>query len=194
MTEFASNKIALWRQKPDVFVREVLGATPDPWQDQVLKEFPNNQRIAMKASKGPGKSCIEAWLAWNFLLTRPHPKIAATSISGDNLRDGLWSEMAKWMEKSPLLKENFIWQKERIFFKKYPETWWMSARNWSKSADINALGNTLAGLHADYIMFILDEAGGIPDAIMASAEAALSSCKEGHLVQAGNPTHLEGPL
>ena len=36
--------------------------------------------------------------------------------------------------------------------------------------------------------------GGIPDAVMASAEAALSSCVEGHIVQAGNPTHLEGPL
>lgn len=148
----------------------------------------------MKASKGPGKSTILAWLAWNFLLTRPNPKIAATSVSGDNLRDGLWSEMAKWREKSPLIKETFQWQKERIFFKQYPETWWMSARNWSKSADVSSLGNTLAGLHADYIMFILDESGGIPDAIMASAEAALSSCVEGHIVQAGNPTHLEGPL
>lgn len=148
----------------------------------------------MKASKGPGKSCIEAWLAWNFLLTRPFPKIAATSISGDNLRDGLWAEMAKWRENSPLIKQTFTWQKERIFAKDFPETWWMAARQWSKSADPNSLGNTLAGLHADYIMFILDESGGIPEAIMASAEAALSSCIEGHIVQAGNPTHLEGPL
>lgn len=184
----------LWRQRPDIFVREVFGATPDPWQDIVLKDFPNTQRQAMKASKGPGKSCIEAWLAWNFLLTRPSPKIAATSISGDNLRDGLWAEMAKWRDKSPLLKQFFTWQKERIFFNGKNETWFMSARNWSKSADVNSLGATLAGLHADYIMFILDESGGIPEAIMASAEAALSSCKEGHIVQAGNPTHLEGPL
>jgi hypothetical protein len=29
---------------------------------------------------------------------------------------------------------------------------------------------------------------------MATAEAALASCVEGHIVQAGNPTHLEGPL
>jgi phage terminase large subunit len=148
----------------------------------------------MKASKGPGKSCLEAWLCWNFLLTRPHPKIAATSISGDNLRDGLWTEMAKWREMSPLIKNTFVWQKERIFAKDHPETWWMAARQWSKSADPNTLGNTLAGLHADYIMFVLDESGGMPEAIMASAEAALSSCKEGHIVQAGNPTHLEGPL
>jgi hypothetical protein len=52
----------------------------------------------------------------------------------------------------------------------------------------------LAGLHADYILFLLDESGGIPDAVMATAEAALAACVEGHIVQAGNPTHLEGPL
>lgn len=187
-------RLKLWRERPDVFVREVFNATPDPWQDDILKAFPLNQRIAMKASKGPGKSCLEAWLSWNFLVTRPFPKIAATSISGDNLRDGLWTEMAKWRQASPLIKEMFTWQKERIFHKDYPDTWWMAARNWSKSADPSALGNTLAGLHADYIMFVLDESGGMPDAIMASAEAALSSAVEGHIIQAGNPTHLEGPL
>ncbi len=192
--KIAHEKIREWRNHPDIFVREVFGATPDPWQDEILKEFPRNPKIAMKASKGPGKSTTLAWLAWNFLLTRPHPKIAATSISGDNLRDGLWSEMAKWQQKSKLLKEAFVWQKERIFNKENPETWWMSARTWSKSADPSSLGNTLAGLHADYIMFLIDESGGIPDAIMAAAEAALSSCKEGHIIQAGNPTHLEGPL
>jgi phage terminase large subunit len=187
-------RLKIWRDDPSIFVREVLKATPDPWQDEVLKAFPYNQRLALCASKGPGKSTLLAWIAWNFLLTRPYPKIAATSISGDNLRDGLWSEMAKWRERSPLLKELFVWQKERIFSKEYPETWWMSARQWSKSADPNSLGGTLAGLHADYIMFELDEAGGLPDAIMASAENALSSCKEGHIIIAGNPTHLEGPL
>jgi phage terminase large subunit len=67
-------------------------------------------------------------------------------------------------------------------------------RTWARTADKARLGQTLAGLHSDYILFILDESGGIPDAVMASAEAALSSCVEGHIVQAGNPTHLEGPL
>jgi hypothetical protein len=37
----------------------------------------------MLASKGPGKTFILAVLAINVLLTRPHPKIAATShLSG----------------------------------------------------------------------------------------------------------------
>lgn len=189
-----SEHISRWRERPDIFVREVFGVTPDAWQDEILQVFPSNQRLAMKACKGPGKTAVLAWLAWNFLLTRPYPKIAATSITGDNLADNLWSEMAKWQQRSELLKKTFTWTKTRIFANDHPETWWMSARPWSKSANKEEQGNTLAGLHADYIMFILDESGGIPDSVMASADAALSSCIEGHVIQAGNPTHLEGPL
>lgn len=190
----ASDKIAQWREHPDIFVREVFGATPDPWQDEVLRAFPTTPRIAMKASKGPGKSCVEAWCCWNFLSTRPHPNIAATSISGDNLRDGLWKEMAHWRNKSEFLKTNFEWQGERIFNKSAKETWFMSARTWSKAADPTQLGNTLAGLHSDYIMFVIDEAGAIPIPITMAAEAGLSSCKEGHIMQAGNTNTLDGSL
>ena len=183
-----------WREHPAQFVREVLGVTPDPWQLDVLEAFPHKQRIAMKACKGPGKTAVEAWLAWNFLVTRIEPKIAAVSVTAENLADNLWAEMAKWQQRAPLLRAAFEWTKARIFYRQSPETWWMSARSWSKTADPNHQGNTLAGLHADHVLFILDESGGIPDAVMAAAEAALSSCKEGHIVQAGNPTHLEGPL
>lgn len=148
----------------------------------------------MKASKGTGKTCTLAWLCWNFLVTRPHPIVPATSISADTLADTLWTEMARWQNKSKLLKEIFIWTKTKIFAKDHPETWYMTARTWPKNADQNQQAHTLAGLHADYMLFVLDESGGIPDAVMATAEAALASGIECHLVQAGNPTHLQGPL
>ena len=186
--------IKAWKDDPPRFVRNVFGVRPDPWQDEVLAAFPKAPRLAMKACKGPGKTTVMAWLAWNFLATRDDPKIAATSVSGDNLADNLWAEMAKWQAKSDILTKKFEWTKTRIFSRDRPETWWMSARTWAKTADKARLGQTLAGLHSDYILFILDESGGIPDAVMASAEAALASCVEGHIVQAGNPTHLEGPL
>lgn len=75
----------------------------------------------------------------------------------------------------------------------------MSARTWPKSGDTSKQSDTLAGLHADNIMFVLDEAGGIPDAVMAAAEAALANDMgqfgyDAKIVIAGNPTHLEGPL
>src|ERR1700752_4586768 len=109
-----AQKIRLWREKPHVMVRELFGVTPDPWQQEVLEAFPARPRIAMKASVGPGKSCCMAWLAWNFLLTRAHCNCAATSISSDNLKDGLWKEMAYWRGKSPLLQDQFEITSERI--------------------------------------------------------------------------------
>jgi hypothetical protein len=192
----AAGSLRKYREHPELFVRQVFGVEPDAWQDEVLKSFgdPGNRRIAMKACKGPGKSTVLAWLAWNFLLTRPYPKIAATSITGDNLADGLWTEMSKWQGRSELLAKSFTWTKTRIFLNESPETWWMSARTWPRSADASQQADTLAGLHADYLLFILDEAGGIPNAVMATAEAGLSTGVESRLIQAGNPTHLEGPL
>jgi hypothetical protein len=139
-------------------------------------------------------SAVLAWIGWNFLLTRPDAKCAATSISGDNLSDGLWTEMAKWQDRSPILKSAFEWTQKRIINRVHPQTWYMAARTWAKRASAEELGNTLAGLHSDYILMLIDEAGGIPDAIMASAEPTLASCVEGHIVIAGNCSHLSGPL
>lgn len=190
----ASKAIVSWLKDPILFVRENFGVEPDEWQKDVLMAFNQNQRLAMLASKGVGKTTILAWLCWYFLATRPNPKIAATSISWDNLADGLWAEMAKWQARSKFLQENFQWNKTRIACHDAPETWFMSARSWAKGSSNEQQANSLAGLHADYIMFVLDESGGIPDAVMAAAEAALSSGIECKLVQAGNPTHLEGPL
>lgn len=190
----AAAKLRAWREDPVQFARDVLRFEPDAWQVDVLRAFPTRQRIAMKACKGPGKSALEAVCIWNFLLTRPHPKVVATSISGDNLRDGLWSELAKWQQRSQLLKSAFTWTAERITCNDHPETWFASARQWAKSADASQQSNTLAGIHAERVLFVIDEAGGVPDAVAATAEAALSTGVETKLMIGGNPTELSGPL
>ena len=139
-----------------------------------------------------------AWIIWNFLLTRPFPKVAAAAITGSSLRDGLWSELSKWRDRSPLLLGTFDWQTDRITHRQHPDRWWCSARTWNKAADAEQQGMTLAGLHEDYILAVLDESGGMPRAVMAAAEAVLANVgtpnggKEAHILQSGNPTHLMG--
>jgi phage terminase large subunit len=194
-TEKAKANIRRWRADPIAFVREVLRVDdPEAWQQEVLSAAPHHQRICLKGSKGIGKSTAYAWLAWWFLMTRTHPKVVATSISGNNLRDGLWTEMAKWQHRSEMLKRAFTWNAERIVANDHPETWWMSARQWSQSADPNQQADTLAGNHADSVAFVIEEAGGIPDGVVAAAEAGLSSGGDTHLWMNGNPTQLSGPL
>lgn len=190
-----------WRRSPLAFVREVLGAVPDEWQVEVLEAVVNSgkNRLALKASKGPGKSTVLAWIVWWFLATRSHPKVVCTSITGDNLSDGLWTELAKWQGRSQFLTETFTWRAERITCNDHPETWWASARNWPKGGSSTEQANTLAGVHADNVLFVLDEAGGIPNAVAAAAEGGLANVDKAAgrtalLVIAGNPTHLDGPL
>lgn len=192
----AREKLLRWRADPIAMVREEFRVEPDPWQAEALAAFakPETQRLALKACKGPGKTACEAWMGLNFLATRPYPKIAATSITGDNLADNLWPEFNKWMNQSAFFRETFVWTKTRIFYRDEPENWFITARTWPKTADAEQQANALAGLHADYVMFILDESGGIPQAVMTTAEAVLSSGIECKVVQGGNPTHTTGPL
>lgn len=195
--EQAAQTALRWRTDPIFFVRDQFGATNlDGWEADVLKDWadPKKQRIAMKASKGPGKTAKLAWMGWQFLASRLHPHMAATSISSDNLDDNLWPEMKKWQARSPFLTSAFVWTKTRIFARQHPETWWLSARTWPRQADPQRQADTLAGLHADYLAYLIDEVGGIPKAVLATAEAGLATGIESRIAIAGNPTDVEGPL
>lgn len=194
--EQAAEQIAYWIEHPLDFVREEFNVELEPFQIDAILHFndPTCQRVAMKACKGPGKTAVLAWCAWLFMATRPHTKVAATAISGDNLADNLWTEMAKWQDRSAFLTATFEWTKTRIFARDHPKTWWMSARQWSRTANKEQQANTLAGLHADFLLFILDESGSIPDSVMAAADAGLATGVETKIIQAGNPTELAGPL
>ncbi|HXV77291.1 MAG TPA: hypothetical protein VD788_13315, partial [Candidatus Polarisedimenticolaceae bacterium] len=88
----------------------------------------------------------------------------------------------------------FELRRDRAVYKEQPDNWFISARQWSRSADIEEQEHTLSGLHADYIFFMVDEVGGVPEAVLAAAEGALATGIECHLVVAGNPTHCDGPL
>jgi phage terminase large subunit len=212
LSETMVQAMRTWRASPNSFVRNVIRVTPDDWQDDVLEAVAAGdsgvgnainpaalRRICLKASKGPGKSAILSWIGWWFLFCHVDPKVVCSSISGDNLADGLWSEFAYWLGKSPILQRLFLWHAERIVSRQRPETWWCSARQWSRSANPTEQGETLAGIHARHVLFLLDESGGIPDAVAGTAEAGLANADPAQgttalLVQAGNPVRNAGPL
>ena len=198
--EAAKERIREWRHEPVKFVREVFGAEPDAWQLDVLAMAgrPGRKRIAMKACAGPGKTAVLAWLGWHrlacFARKNEHPKGAAVSITSDNLKDNLWAELARWQHASEFLQRAFVWKGERITARDHPETWFLSAKGWSKSADMDAIGRTLSGLHSPFPFYLIDESGDIPPNMARSAEQGLTSCDDGIIVTAGNTTSQAGLL
>lgn len=196
----AAQKLKYYREKSARFFVEELKITPDKWQEQALEAYddPTKQRISLQACAGPGKSAVLAGMGWHFLSTRgeigDHPKGAAVSITGDNLKDNLWPEFAKWRERSEFLKHAFTWNSERIYANDHPETWFISARSFAKTSNAEQQGKTLSGLHSGYVLALIDESGAIPLTVGKTAEQALSKCKWGKIIQAGNPVSRDGML
>lgn len=189
-----------WVHNTPKFAADSFAFKPDKWQVEAFNAWDNpiENRIAMQACAGPGKSVVEAVCAWQFLVCRSngrdHPNGYAMSVTGDNLRDNLWKEMAVLYGRSPFLQKAFEWQKQQIVAREAPATWWLRARSWSKSADPEAQGRTLSGLHARNIAYFIDEAGDIPPSVLRSAEQGLANCEFGKIMMAGNPTSHDGAL
>lgn len=199
----AKEKLRLWKEKPYIMVWDLFKVVPDPWQHDALERFPHQNQMAFVACKGPGKTALLAWCIWNFLLTRPSPcKVGVTAITKQNLKDNLWAELSTWRNKSPVLQEAFEFTSERIFTKEHNERGeplkdekFASFKTWSLDADPNQQANTWAGLHAPYVMAVLDESGGIPQGVMVAAQQIGTGLPiEWKVLQSGNPTHRSGPL
>lgn len=202
--EQAAARIKLWREERGIlrFADEEFRVKLDPWQEKTLLAFASpdadKRRISMQACAGPGKTAVEAWCGSWFLATQGetnnHPKGAAVSISADNLKDNLWAEFAKWIGVSPFMSTAFTWTSSRIFANHHPETWFISARAWPKSANADEQGKTLSGLHSKFVLILIDESGAIPTTVLRAGEQALSTCEFGKILQGGNPISLEGML
>lgn len=174
----AIRNLRQWMRDPNAFVRDNFHVTPDRWQAEVLSMLgqPGRKRIALRSCAGPGKTSILAWAGWHrlacFADPNEHPKGSAVSITGDNLRDNLWAEMARWQAESAFLLEAFQWQKERISNRDHPETWFLAAKSWAKAADSETIGRTLSGLHARYPFYLIDESGDMPPQMFARPSRA----------------------
>lgn len=202
----AAQKLRDWNADPCLFARENFGVVLDQWQKDVLVALakPGKKRVGMQAAVGVGKSATEAIANWHFISTNgdqakhpgKFPVGYALSISGDNLKSGLWKEMAVWQSRSPFLMREFEWTAEKVFQRQHPGQWWIQARTFSKSAAPEAQGAVLSGLHGPWIMVTLDECGEMPVAIGRRAEQALSDreCEIGTVLAGGNPTSVTGLL
>lgn len=167
-----------------LFFREVLGFEPDDWQENVGKDLALSPKITIRSGQGVGKTALEAGALLWFLSCFPYARVVAIAPTKHQLNDILWSEVAKWREKSLLLSEILKWTKTYVYVMGYEKRWFAVARAAAKPENIQ-------GFHEDNMLFIVDEASGVDDDILEAILGTLSGCNN-KLLMCGNPTKLSG--
>lgn len=176
--------ILYYADHPVEFVEDVLHAKPDEQQAAILRSVAQNPMTTVRSGHGIGKSAVEAWVVIWFMMTRPYPKIPCTAPTQHQLYDILWAEISKWKRNNPTLEKELIWTKEKIYLKGHQEEWFAVARTATTP-------DALQGFHAENVLYIIDEASGVKDAIFEPVLGALSTAGA-RLLMCGNPTQLQG--
>jgi phage terminase large subunit len=176
--------IELYIDAPVDFVEDMLKASPDDWQCDVLNDLASHSRVSVRSGQGVGKTALEAWSVLWFISTRPNPKIVCTAPTKAQLSDVLWAEIGKWLEKS-LLKFVLKWTKTKLYMKGREDRWFATMRTATRAENMQ-------GFHEDNMLFIVDEASGLEDTIMEAIFGTLSGGEENRLLMCGNPTKTHG--
>ena len=171
---------------PVRFAKEVLHLDPTSQQREFLVALAQpGARVAVRSGHGTGKSTALAVAALWFLATRPDALVPCTAPTAHQLQDVLWREMRRLvsgMEEET--RELFSLTADRIHLRGSAG---MIVARTARPENPDAL----QGFHAPEILFIIDEAAGVNDAIFEVARGALSTASA-RVALAGNPTRLTG--
>jgi phage terminase large subunit len=180
--------VKTYRDDPVGFVKVVLGATPDPWQENLLQDVANGERrVSVRAGHGVGKSAVVAWLSIWHMVTRYPQKTVMTAPTAGQLFDALFAETKMWINRLPEpLRDLFDTTTEKVTLKAAPEASFISAR--TSSAD---RPEALAGIHSDYVLLLVDEASAVPEPVYESAAGSMSGPRA-CMILIGNPTKNSG--
>ena len=196
MAHYVKEKLKEWAASPLLFVKEAFDWSkvpkdgPSEQQAEALARFNTNKRTSIRSGHGTGKDAFAAWIILWFMSTRPYPKVACTAPTARQLADILWSEISKWLRVS-VLTDEFILQKDKLFHKDAPKEWWCRAISPAVKASKEEQAETLAGLHSEHLLIIVDEASGVPDPVFIPLEGAMTQ-EDNRVLLIGNPTKNTG--
>jgi len=183
-------KLKEWKNSPLQFVKDCIQVTPSEQQVELLLAAGKEKRITIRSGHGTGKDASVSWVILWFMTTRPYAKVVCTAPTARQLKDILVSEISKWLRQSTVADE-FIIRKDIIFHREAPKEWWIRFVSPSVRATKEEQAETLAGLHADHLLIICDEASGIPDPTFIPLEGAMTQ-EDNRVILIGNMTKNSG--
>ncbi len=178
------------------FFRDVLGipVAPDrrpvdPWapylwphQRAIAEAVWQHRRVAVASCNSIGKDFIAARIAVAFLCCFEDAIVVTTGPTDRQVRHLLWGEIHRAKARARLPLPGQLDQ----------QRWEINERHYAlgfKSKDADP--ERFHGFHSRHILYIVDEASGVPEAIYEGIEGGMAS-GDARLLLIGNPTQPSG--
>lgn len=140
-----------------------------------------------KSGKGVGKTALAAIVGLWFFVCFKMARVVVLGPKYDQIKDNLWPEISKWLNHAVevfgedcLANRIMEKQADKIYMKGLPkvalgEKWVIKILTFPKNSSIEDQKAAVQGQHDDNMLFLMDEASGIPDHIFEPVESTLTS-------------------
>jgi phage terminase large subunit len=160
----------------------VLGIEPWDRQAEVLEAIRNHPRVAVRSGHKVGKSTSAAITALWWFTTRKRARVIMTSASYRQVKSILWKELKRLYRESlqelPTKPAN------------QPETGMQHEDGREIVGFSTNEAERMAGISGDEVLFIVDEASGVPEEIFETIEG--NRAGGARIVMFSNPTKTVG--
>lgn len=170
-----------YRKKPEDFVSEVLGAKPWGMQVEIIKSVFNYKYTAVKTCNAVGKSYIAARIVITYLMLYPGSIVVTTAPTWRQVTDVLWREIGTAVKQS----------KFKLTEKEVTQAGLNLNTDWFAVGLSTKRPENFFGYHADHILVVVDEAGGVEEPIFKGV-AAITPNSTARVLLIGNPTEPSG--
>lgn len=192
-----------YREDPVAFATEILGVRPWNRQVEILLAVRDHMRVAIASGHKIGKSHSAAIIALWYFCSYPDARVVMSSTTARQVDQILWRELQMMRARSgkcALCKDEDINDRKprpcphsALIDGKIGEL----ARTGLKSEDFREIvgftareAEAVAGISGRHLLYIVDEASGVPDIIFEAIEG--NRAGGARIVLFSNPTKTSG--
>jgi phage terminase large subunit len=169
------------RLHPDWYVKNVLGANLWEKQAEIVNAVFQYSNVAVKTCNSVGKSFVAARIAVAYLMLYPDSIVVTTAPTWNQVVNVLWREIATTVKMA----------KYKLTDKEVTQAGLNLDTKWYAVGVSTRTPDNMMGYHADNLLVVVDEAGGVDDLIFQGVKAITTNVNNKVLL-IGNPTSPGG--
>lgn len=182
---------------PVGFAREALGACPWEKQCEILEAVRDNDRVAVRSGHKVGKSNTAALLALWFYSSFEDARVVLSSTTARQVDEILWREVGKVISRAHRARDAALTAGTPTSLIHIDGDFHVLARSGLKAEDFRQIvgftakhAEAAAGVSGANLLYIIDEASGVPDLLFEAIEGNRAGGAK--IILFSNPTQTTG--